>query len=220
MIELVPEAIPAAAWHLLLRVGAGAGALILLLSANPVLAHKLQVFAAVEGSSLSGTAYFTGGSPASGARIIITNAAGEPMAELEPTADGRFSYQINAPVAHRVIAETADGHRAEWQIPAAALAGAFSQAAADTPAIAAKQSPEPTAERGPAAGESQAPAQLHQMPPALEAALARQLRPLREELLATREALRLQDILGGIGYIFGLSGLALWWRCQRSRSDQ
>ena len=52
---------------------------------------------------------------------------------------------------------------------------------------------------------------------AVEAAVARQIRPLREELLATRDALRLQDILGGLGYIFGLTGLALWWRSRRTR---
>jgi nickel transport protein len=50
---------------------------------------------------------------------------------------------------------------------------------------------------------------------AIERAVARQVRPLREELLATRDALRLQDILGGIGYIFGLAGLALWWRSRQ-----
>jgi nickel transport protein len=50
----------------------------------------------------------------------------------------------------------------------------------------------------------------------IEVAVARQIRPLREELLATRDALRLTDILGGVGYIFGLAGVALWWHARRS----
>jgi nickel transport protein len=50
---------------------------------------------------------------------------------------------------------------------------------------------------------------------AIERAVARQVRPLREEVAAARDAARLQDILGGIGYLFGLTGLALWWRGRR-----
>jgi nickel transport protein len=38
---------------------------------------------------------------------------------------------------------------------------------------------------------------------------------LREELIAAQDAYRLQDILGGVGYIFGVAGLALWWRARR-----
>lgn len=151
-------------------------ALVFFIGAAPALAHKLTVFAAVEGQDITGIVYFAGGNPAPGARIQITDAQGAPLAELQPGKDGRFRYQAQAPVAHRVIATTADGHRAEWRIAAEELVAATGT---------------------------------------LEAALARQLRPLREELLATRDALRFQDILGGIGYIFGLTGLALWWRCRR-----
>jgi nickel transport protein len=50
---------------------------------------------------------------------------------------------------------------------------------------------------------------------AIERAVARQIRPLREQLVAAEDRIRLQDILGGIGYIIGLTGLALWWRSRR-----
>ena len=42
----------------------------------------------------------------------------------------------------------------------------------------------------------------------IETALARQLRPLREQLDAWQEQIWLHDILGGLGYIIGLAGLA------------
>jgi nickel transport protein len=50
----------------------------------------------------------------------------------------------------------------------------------------------------------------------IERAVARQVRPLREELMAAQDQARLHDILGGIGYILGLTGIALWWRARRS----
>jgi nickel transport protein len=46
----------------------------------------------------------------------------------------------------------------------------------------------------------------------VEQAVARQVRPLREQLIAHQDRIRLQDLLGGIGYILGLAGLVLWWR--------
>lgn len=49
----------------------------------------------------------------------------------------------------------------------------------------------------------------------VEEAVARQVRPLREQLLAHEERVRLRDILGGIGYILGLAGLVLWWHARR-----
>ncbi|MEJ2456241.1 MAG: hypothetical protein P8103_19125 [Candidatus Thiodiazotropha sp.] len=50
---------------------------------------------------------------------------------------------------------------------------------------------------------------------ALERAVARQIRPLREALQGYEEQVRLRDIIGGIGYIVGLAGLGLWWGRRR-----
>lgn len=43
-------------------------------------------------------------------------------------------------------------------------------------------------------------------------AVAQQIRPLREQLNAYEDQVRLRDIVGGIGYIVGLAGLAMWLR--------
>jgi nickel transport protein len=192
---------------------------MLLMAAMPVLAHKLNVFAAADGARIVGSAYFAGGAKATGARIIITNAAGAVLAELDPAADGSFSYQASAPVAHRIIAESIDGHRAEWRITADELAGAFRSGAQDTSEPAAggegvrsKAETDSTADQPP---PTTPVALAPGLDAAIERAVARQIRPLREELLATRDALRLRDILGGVGYIFGLVGLALWWHGRR-----
>lgn len=50
--------------------------------------------------------------------------------------------------------------------------------------------------------------------PAIEQAVARAVRPLREQLALERERARLRDVLGGIGYILGLAGLWAWWRAR------
>jgi nickel transport protein len=190
--------------------------------AGPVLAHKLQVFAAADGARIEGSAYFAGGGKASGARIRVTDAAGRALAELTPDADGRFRYEASAPVEHRILAESGDGHRAEWRIAAAELAGGFPAAGVgevhtppENPGSSAPGSAAtPPGGAAPLTGTAPPASGLEA---AIERAVARQVRPLREELLAARDALRLQDVLGAIGYLFGLAGVGLWWHSRRWR---
>lgn len=183
----------------------------------PALAHKLRVFAAAEGDLITGSAYVAGGGAAGGAQISIVDGQGRTLATPTPDAQGRFSYRAQAPADLVVVAQTGDGHRTEWRIAAAELAGAFAGGAPAPGPVAGSGPPAapPTATspaRAPAAPAGAADAALEA---AIERALARQLRPLREDLAAAEDRTRLRDILGGIGYIVGLTGLALWWRSRR-----
>ena len=50
---------------------------------------------------------------------------------------------------------------------------------------------------------------------AVDAAVARQTRPLMEAFEAMETRLRFNDIVGGIGMIVGLAGAALWAMARR-----
>lgn len=194
-------------------------ALILLsILGSPALAHKLQVFAFAEGARIGGSAYFAGGGAASGARIEVLDEDGNKLAELAPDGEGRFVYFAQAPVDHLIRAVTGDGHQAEWRVTAAELAAGFGPEGSivgaaprldhdDLSAIV-----EIHASPIPAASAATLDTALES---AIERAVARQIRPLREQLVAAEDRVRFQDILGGIGYIMGLTGLALWWASRR-----
>ncbi len=178
----------------------------------PAQAHKLRVFAAAEGPLITGSAYFAGGGAAGGARIRVLDAQGRTLAEPTPDAAGRFSYRAKAAADLLILAETGDGHRAEWPIPASDLSGSFPTGGAGTPAQPAAAPTAPAA-----APPTPAPTGADPLlTTAIEGAVARQIRPLREELQSFQDQARLRDILGGLGYIFGLMGLALWWRSRRT----
>jgi len=49
---------------------------LVLAPTQSALAHRLQVFAAAEGRTIAGDAYFAGGAPAAGIRVLIEDAAG------------------------------------------------------------------------------------------------------------------------------------------------
>ena len=174
--------------------------------------HQLRVFAYAEGPVIHGSVYFAGGAPAAAVRVEIRDAQGRPLKRLDADDQGAFQYPAEQPVEHQVMAYSADGHRALWTISAAELAPGF-----PGPPVApgtTKTAPQaaPPADPGTAAKVID-PA----LTAAIETAVARQIRPLREELNAAREHAGMQDVLGGLGYIFGLAGLAAWWRSRRRR---
>jgi nickel transport protein len=46
------------------------------------------------------------------------------------------------------------------------------------------------------------------------------VRPLLEAFSATDSRIRLNDIVGGIGMIFGLAGVAMWMSARRSTNQR
>lgn len=182
---------------------------------GPAQAHKLRVFAFADGPRIDGSAYFTGGSGAVGARIRVEDGEGNVLAELEPAGDGSFSYTAEGVFDHVVVADTGDGHRARWRIEAAELAPGFPHTA-ETGRVVDVASAGFTESSSVVSDKASAEPDFA-LQTAVERAVSRQIHPLREELIRTRDALRLADILGGIGYLFGIAGLALWWHARRTR---
>jgi nickel transport protein len=199
----------------------------LALATLPAAAHKLQVFAFADGARIEGSAYFAGGAKAQGATIKVEDAEGHVLAELTPAPDGGFSYLAQSQVDHLIVADSGDGHRAEWRVTAPELAAGFPGAPKpverSSTAASTNRSTEPPIHSDPlplsfsqSAGAPSAPADLA----TIERAVARQVLPLREELRAAQDQVRLHDIMGGIGYILGLVGIALWWRARRTASPR
>ncbi|BAE53140.1 hypothetical protein [Paramagnetospirillum magneticum] len=165
---------------------------ILLLLAAPAQAHKLKVFASVEGGDIVGSAYFVGGDKAVGVPGRILGADGSLVASFATGPDGGFRQRAAARMDHTISVESEDGHAARFILPA----DQFPPSLPEGKAMAAPS--------GDAA--------------ALEAAIARQIRPLREQLDAYESRTRLHDVMGGIGTIFGLFGCWAWLQSRRSRS--
>lgn len=192
---------------------------LLMVLPQSAVAHRLQVFAAADGAEIAGEAYFAGGAPAAGIEVLIEDGAGERLAALRSGPDGAFRYRAAAPVDHVVVARSGDGHRAQWRIAADELAPGFGTRAGapsthrDAPLD--RRGDDAAHRSSTAAVASKASARTELEPAlvaAVEAAVARQVRPLRAALEEARGQAALRDVLGGIGYIVGLAGLLIWWR--------
>jgi nickel transport protein len=166
--------------------------------ATPASAHRLKLFATLEDGVISGYAFFVGSGRAHGAAISVKTAAGAELVALTTNETGAYSWKTPAPQTYRLTASTGDGHLADAIIDASRFSGASAENPPDTTSDA------------PAAALSQA-----QIERAVDVAVARQVRPLMEAYEAAEGRTRFNDIMGGIGMIIGLAGLALWASAKR-----
>jgi len=174
-------------------------ALLLLFTGSIAQAHLLRLFAYVEGERIHGSVYFAGGGSAAGARVRIDSASGAPITNLTTDPQGAFSAAVGTPGEYLITADSGDGHQAQWRIQRDEFAGAAS--------------PEPDA-MPPATREPAVSSRDAQLSVLVEQAVARQIGPLRQQLQRQADRARLSDIVGGIGFIFGIAGLLMWWRAR------
>ena len=174
---------------------------LLLAFASVVHAHGINLFATVEGTSIQGTLHYADGTPAANAPVIAFAPDGSKIAEGTTDATGRFTFQAQVRCRHRLVGDAGQGHRGLFTIAETDLPNSL-----PAPGEEAPVEPVPEVETPPATVSS-TQALPNDFDARVEAAVARQLRPLREQLNGYETAIRMRDVIGGIGYLFGLFGI-------------
>lgn len=176
--------------------------LLALAFAGPAQAHKLKVFATVEGGEVAGYAFFIGGGRAAGAVWTAKDPAGTALASGATDGEGRFAFPVPQPaVEATVTVDTREGHIAAATLPASRFGGGAAGTA--PPPV---DGPVPTVD---AQDEARVAALV-------EAAVQRQVTPLMERVEQMDDRLRLADVMSGIFLILGLAGMALWAKGRRA----
>lgn len=217
-----------------LRARALAAIILLIILPSAAQAHRLKVFALVHGDEIRGYVYFGGDRRAAGAAVLAIGPANDVVYRGVSGADGSFSFVPTMRVDYRVVADLGDGHRAEFVVPAAQLPPSLpadaegEQAAAPVAATDATAGtrasgdvePQPAAsafrnDAGSVAPGFLSPAEVEAM---VDEAVARHVEPLREQLVSYEDKVRWHDVLGGLGYIAGITGLGAFLAGRRRRS--
>ena len=181
-------------------------------------AHKVNVFAYVEGNTIFTESYFNDGRKCRDSIIEVFNEKGEKILDGETDLEGKFSFPVPSRTGIVIRLSSSAGHRAEYTIPEAELPGG----ATDSPPAAGTVTPEvpnqPTL--APGTPDQQAHLTMAEVEEAIDRALARQVAPIRRELEESRARARFSDIVGGIGYIIGLVGLVMYFRSKQRRKQE
>lgn len=188
---------------------------------NTTLAHKVRVFAYGEGDAIVGETAFSGGRKPKNADIIVTDTAGGKQVytgQTDENGDFRFDIPQEARKGKmnlQIVVKAGDGHRGEWPLAASDyLTGVEETASVSATAPVAEE--EAGASVQPVQTAEQTGVSVQQLEELLGKVIDRKLTPVKHMLAQGEEhGPILQDILGGIGYILGLAGIAAYFKAQQ-----
>lgn len=213
---------------------------ICLLASSQASAHRVNLFAWVESGQVHVKASFGRKNPARQAAVIVRD--GEDKAELmrgQTDESGLFVFAMpeSGPVNGLLIRVNAgEGHQNDWQLKAGECAAGVVAADAVNPGNAGKpgqpqardhnSASRTAADLDSAAGNGAIPANgsaatgsdatLAGIRAIVDASLESKLGPIREAIAQQSEhGPRLQDIVGGLGWIMGIVGISLALRARK-----
>ncbi len=177
-------------------------------------AHKVNVFAWVEGDAVFIESKFSGGKRVKGGMITVSDLRGNQLLSGKTNNRGEFSFKIPKKTTLKIVLVAGMGHRGEWTIPVEEIEmvsvieireSVKQETAENEPKSIMRSIPAPK----PCSDEIQL---------AVEKALDKKLKPIMKLLAESREqGPTFHDIFGGIGYIFGLVGLATYIHYRRKK---
>jgi nickel transport protein len=180
-------------------------AIILIGSNVPALAHKVMIFAWVEGDTVFTESKFSGGKKVMNAPVVIFDKNGNKLLEGMTDNKGEFSFKIPKMTDLRIVLNAAMGHKAEWTVPETEIREAGN--------IVKKKS---TAETS---GPIPVGLSKEEVRKIVEDSLDKKLRPILRMISEARNTKpSLTEIIGGIGYIFGLMGIVLYFKNRGKKS--
>ncbi|MBT3225493.1 MAG: hypothetical protein HN580_00750 [Deltaproteobacteria bacterium] len=163
------------------------------------LAHRVIIFGWVEGDRVMTQSKFSSNRVVKGGEISVYDSTENRILTGKTDKQGEYSFQIPVQERLKIVLSTAGGHQADWTITKKELESA-SHLSDDLPQ---------TQMHEPVPGDCQKETGAA----VIEKMLDSKLRPIMRHIAeANQKQVSLRDILGGIGYIIGLAGLAAYMR--------
>lgn len=205
--------------------------LVLIIAAAAVIAcgtawaHNVVVFAWVEGDMVHVEGKFGSGRKVVNAPVEVYDSKENLLLAGVTDENGEFIFKAPEKAEMKVVLLAGMGHRGEWTISAFDFEtdgpgeGGEAEVSGARRIVAFESEPE--TERVAVTGSSRAPSEyvtVAVMQAAIEETLDKKLKPMMKLLVdAKQSGPSITDVLGGIGYIFGLAGVAAYVASRRHK---
>ena len=188
----------------------------ILLTGSHAFAHKVNIFAYVEGNKVFTESYFNDGRKCVNSIVRIFDSDGTKLLEGTTNENGEFSFIIPKKGDLKVVLSAGMGHRAEYTIAAHELPGTSPEKGEE---IIIQKNPQTTETPQYRAGKQEilkpdttATKVIYiegdQLRCMIESTLDKKLSPLIKLLVQLQKpSISITEIIGGIGYIFGIMGI-------------
>jgi nickel transport protein len=182
------------------------GLIVALPMVSQVWAHKVNVFAWVEGDTVFVEGYFPGGKKSQDSLVEVFNPAGTKLLQGRTNEKGEFSFKIPERTDLKIVLTASMGHKNDFTVSAGDVGEV--RASPSSPAQSLAESVKDA---------SSHPADLSQLEGMINRALDRKLAPVMKLIRDTRkDGPSITEIIGGIGYIFGLFGLVMYFKSRKT----
>jgi nickel transport protein len=157
------------------------------------------LFAYAKGDRVFTESYFSNGKRCRDSRIEVFDGLGNKLLEGKTDNNGAFSFKPPKKTDLRIVLTASMGHRDEYTIPAGDLSG-------ETEGETWK------------AEYDQAGKKVFRGEKVIAKALEEELKPITRLLVKRQsEGISFVRVVGGIGFIFGIMGVILYFRNRRGR---
>ncbi len=228
-------------WRNFVHACCVAAGLLCLTVAHGAYAHRVNVFAYVEGDTVHVECSYSRSDRVRFGEIDVTNAAnGQSYLTGKTDEQGNFSFVVpeaarNAKADLRILLKAGEGHQNDWTVKYDEYAAAATSPPAQPEAAAAVPVAAPPLSQAPAAASAGkatpaaspptavAPADTAAMRAMLEmtveAAVEKKIAPIRKMLLDEKErGPGLAEIVGGIGWLVGIAGLIAYVKSRHGKN--
>lgn len=166
-------------------------------------AHRLNAFAYLEGSEVKVEAYFSDGAKAKGAEVRAYGPGKKLLVKGKTDKKGEYAFRLPATEGDLLIVVTAgEEHVGKYTLKAEEFEG-----------VAGVEYPEIVEAEGESGGE--APGDMGKALARIEATLRNVQRQLAE-LRKPRAGVSLESVMAGIGFIVGLTGVAMFFMARHA----
>ncbi len=173
---------------------------LLLMMASVVFAHKVNIFAYMEGDTVYTESYFPNGTKVKGGIVEVYDSQGTKLLEGKTDENGQFNFKPLKKDDLKIVLLASMGHKNSYTLSADEL-----------PDIIAAQKPQEPEPQEPKVKEV-AEVNLDQIKRIIDSSLDEKLRPIMRQLTkAQQRKVSFTEVIGGIGYIFGIMGIILYF---------
>jgi len=172
-------------------------------------AHKVYLFAWVEGDTVYTESYFSGKKKVIGGLIKVLYSSDKEILKGKTNEKGEFAFKTPQKADLRIVLESSMGHRAEYLLKADEITGI------DT--IPETKTGNSETELISSIDNA---VNMEQIRPLIEQVLDSRLKPISKRLSRIEEEKGpgLIEIIGGIGFIFGIMGVVLYFRAKKKNN--
>ena len=182
----------------------------------PAQAHKIRIFAYGDGESIAGETAFSGGRSPKNAEIVVQDMAGETLLTIRTDENGQFRFPVPQKAKRnrldlRIIVNAGEGHRGEWLLKADEY---LTEVEAGPNQAGNREHVVATSPGNITSKKNQSDEELIRR--VVEEVMDQKLGPVKRMLAKGKDqGPDFRDILGGIGYIFGMAGIIAYVKSRK-----